>query len=201
MAFLFLDLVEVEAATLLSMLAASVVGAWFGAGLVARLPRRPIQIGMGLGLAIAAALMVTKQLEADPLGGDALGLPPGKLVFATVCSALLGALNTLGIGLYGPCMILVALLGMDPKAAFPIMMGSCAFLMPVGSARFVRQGAYSVRPALGLTLGGVPAVFLAVWLVGSMDLTTLRWLVVVVATYTAATLLGSAWRSAPAAGD
>ena len=73
----------------------------------------------------------------------------------------LGALNTIGVGLYGPCMIMIALLGMNPKAAFSIMMGSCAFLMPVGSARFVKKQAYSARPALGLTLGGIPAVLIA----------------------------------------
>ncbi len=197
MAFLFIDLVEVETTTLVTLLGAAVLGAWFGAGLVARLPRRPIQIGIGVALAIAALLFTLKQFDVAPSGGDALHLETGPLVFAALAVAILGALNTLGIGLYGPCMILVALLGMDPQAAFPIMMGSCAFLMPVGSARFVRQGAYSIRPALGLTLGGVPAVFCAVWLVESMDLTTLRWLVILVATYTAATMLWSAWRSAP----
>ena len=50
---------------------------------------------------------------------------------------------TIGIGLYAPCMIMVSLLGMNPIAAFPIMMGSCAFLMPVASLRFIRFGAFS----------------------------------------------------------
>ena len=50
-----------------------------------------------------------------------------------------------GVGLYGPCMILVALLGMNPTAAFPIMMGSCAFLMPIGSLKFIKQRA--LQPA------------------------------------------------------
>ena len=68
---------------------------------------------------------------------------------------MLGALMTLGIGLYAPCMILVSLLGMSERTAFPIMMGSCAFLMPVGSLRFIREQAYSFRNALGLAIGGV----------------------------------------------
>ncbi|MGE0145126.1 MAG: permease [Planctomycetota bacterium] len=194
MALLFLDLVEVEAATLVTMIACAVVGAWFGAGLVARLPRRPIQIGIGVGLGVAAVLMVMGQLGVMPVGGAALGLSTAPLLLAGVVSVLLGALNTLGIGFYGPCMILVALLGMDPKAAFPIMMGSCAFLMSVGSARFIADGAYSPRIALGITLGGVPAVFLATMLVGSLDLTALRWLVVVVASYTAVMMLWAARR-------
>ena len=74
---------------------------------------------------------------------------------------MLGALMTLGIGLYAPCMILVSLLGMNDKAAFPIMMGSCAFLMPAASVRFVRSGRYDLRAALGLALAGTPAVLIA----------------------------------------
>jgi uncharacterized membrane protein YfcA len=99
---------------------------------------------------------------------------------------------TLGIGLYGPCMILVSLLGMDPKAAFPIMMGSCAFLMPVASARFIRMDSYSPRASLGLALGGLPGVLVAALIVKSLNLTAVRWLVVIAVTYAAATMLRSA---------
>jgi len=98
-----------------------------------------------------------------------------------------------GVGLYAPCMILVSLLGMTPQAAFPIMMGSCAFLMPVGSVRFIRTGCYSLRTTLGLGLAGVPAVLIAAFLVKSMELKTLRWLVVVVVLYAALSMLRSAF--------
>lgn len=189
MAFLFIAGVEVDLATLVTLIAAAVAGAWLGADVVSRLPRRPVQVGVGTALLVTATLMVLGQLEVLPIGGEALGLTTGPLVFAAAVSALLGALNTLGVGFYGPCMILIALLGMDPKAAFPIMMGACAFLMPVGSARFVQRGAYSPPAALGLTLGGVPAVLVAALLVQSMSLDTLRWLVVGVAAYTAALML------------
>ena len=192
MAYIYISIVEVEALTLVTLIAASVLGAWLGADLVSRLPRRPIQIGIGVALVLAALLMTLGQLELFPLGGEDLGLSAPLLVAAAGANLVLGALNTIGVGLYAPCMILVALLGMDPKAAFPIMMGSCAFLMPAGSARFVQRGAYSPRPALGLTLGGIPAVFLAAFLVRSLPLEALRWLVIAVATYTSALMLRSA---------
>ena len=89
-------------------------------------------------------------------------------------------------------MILVSLLGMNPKAAFPIMMGSCAFLMPVGSLRFIRERSYSLRAALGLAIGGVPGVLLAAYIVKELPLYAVRWLVIVVVIYTAVTLLRSA---------
>lgn len=192
MAYIYISIVEVDPTTLALLIATAVVGAWFGADLVSRLPRRPIQIGIGAALVVAAALMTMSQLEWFPVGGEALGLGGAWLVTAAAGSFVLGALNTIGVGFYGPCMIMIALLGMDPKAAFPIMMGSCAFLMPVGSARFVQTGRYDPRPALGLTLGGIPAVLIAAFVVQSLPLHALRWLVVGVATWTAVTMLRAA---------
>ena len=108
---------------------------------------------------------------------------------------------TIGIGLYAPCMILVSLLGMDPRAAFPIMMGSCAFLMPVAGMRFIRAGSYSPKAAVGLALGGIPAVLLAAFLVKSLPLAAVRWLVVCVVLYTAAAMLRSAFAKGRAPAD
>ena len=105
---------------------------------------------------------------------------------------------TLGVGFYAPCMILISLLGMNPTTAFPIMMGACAFLMPVASMRFVKMGRYSLRPALGLTLGGVPGVLIAAFIVRSLEVGTVRWLVVVVVLYTAVSMLSAALRSSRA---
>jgi uncharacterized membrane protein YfcA len=105
---------------------------------------------------------------------------------------VLGALMTLGIGLFAPCMVLVSVLGMSPAVAYPIMMGSCAFLMPVGSVRFIRERSYTLKSALGLAIGGVPGVLLAAFWIKSMDVTKLRWVVIVVVTYTAAMMLRSA---------
>jgi uncharacterized membrane protein YfcA len=201
-AFIFIAVVKVEIPTLIGMIAASVLGAWLGAGIVAGLPRRQVQIGMGCALLAAGLFFAMTNLGLFPAGGNTLGLSPPLLAAGLVGNFVLGALMSLGIGLYAPCMILVALLGMDPKAAFPIMMGSCAFLMPVGSARFIRKGSYRLGPALGLTLGGIPAVFVAAYVVKSLPLTALRWLVVVVVAYAAAAMLWSAMKEGGApAGD
>ena len=115
-----------------------------------------------------------------------------KLAAAVVANAGLGALMTLGIGLYAPCMIVIYLLGMNEKAAFPIMMGSCAFLMPVGSARFIREGSYNLKAALGLAIGGIPGVLVAAYLVKSLPLSAVKWLVVGVVLYTAVMMLRAA---------
>jgi uncharacterized membrane protein YfcA len=191
-AFLFIAIVQVDILTLVLMIGAAVVGAWFGAGIVAGWSRRRVQIGMGIALLAAASFFLATNLKLMPGGGQALILENWKLAAGIAGSLLLGALMTLGIGLYGPCMILISLLGMDPKAAFPIMMGSCAFLMPVASARFIRLDSYSPRAALGLALGGLPGVLVAALIVKSLPLTAVRWLVVVAVVYAAITMLRSA---------
>jgi uncharacterized membrane protein YfcA len=192
-AFIFISIVAIEGRTLVLMILASVAGAWLGAGTVASWPRRKIQIGMGAALLAAAVLFAMKNLGLFPPGGEALGLSGALLAVGLIGNFIFGALMTLGIGAYAPSMILVSLLGMNPVAAFPIMMGSCAFLMPAASIHFIRQRRYSVGPSLGLTLGGAPAVLIAAYVVKSLPMTKLRWLVIVVVLYTAVTMLRSAW--------
>jgi uncharacterized membrane protein YfcA len=191
-ALIFIAVVRVDSALLLSMVAASVVGGWLGAGIVSRLPRRPIQIGMGVALFAAALFMAMSQLGWFPSGGMAVGLPLPALVAAVALNFVLGALLMLGIGNYGPCLVLLSLFGMDPRAAFPIMMSTGALVIMVGGLKFMNTGRYDVRAALGLALGGIPAVLIAGLVVKSLPLDALRWLVVVVVTYAAVVMLRSA---------
>jgi uncharacterized membrane protein YfcA len=194
-AAIFITIVSVAPVTLVALILAAVAGAWLGAGVVARLPRRFVQIGMGVALVAAAVLFVMSNLEGSHFGlagGTALGLTGTRLIVGIVVCFILGALMTIGIGMYAPCMILISLLGMNPIAAFPIMMGSCAFLMPFASLRFIRYKAFSMRAALGLMLGGIPGVLIAAYIVKSLPLIAVRWLVVIVVLYAAIVMLRSA---------
>ena len=195
-AFIFTTIVPVDPKTLILLIAASVLGAWVGAGVVARWSRKRIQFGMGVALLAFAGFQLLTITHSNPTGGTLLELTGAKLMIAFLGNLMLGALMTLGIGLYAPCMIMIYLLGMNPTAAFPIMMGSCAFLMPVASARFVRERSFDLRASLGLMLGGVPAVLLAALIVKSLSLTVVRWLVLVVVIYTAIGLIRASRRHA-----
>jgi uncharacterized membrane protein YfcA len=195
-AYIYTQLVPVDITTLITLIAAAVAGAWLGAGVVSSWPRRKVQVGMGGALLVAAVIMIAKQPQVGlmPAGGDALALTGTKLIVGIVGNFVLGAFMTIGIGLYAPCMILIYLLGMRPTAAFPIMMGSCAFLMPLASVQFIRAGSYARGAVIGMLIAGIPAVFIAALLVKSMPLSTVQWLVVVVVTYTAVSLLRAARR-------
>ncbi|MBS0376026.1 MAG: TSUP family transporter [Proteobacteria bacterium] len=196
---IFITTVKVSPALLAAMVVAAAVGAWFGAGIVVRLPRRAIQTGMGVALLVAGLVFAAVNLELLPGGGEAVTLAPGAFAFAVVVSLALGALMTIGIGMYAPTMILLALLGMHPLTAFPIMMGACALLMPVAGVRFVASGRLSFGIALGFSLGAVAGVPLAAFVVKSLPLEMLRWLVVLVVLYAALSMLRPALSRAPAA--
>jgi uncharacterized membrane protein YfcA len=144
-------------------------------------------------------LMLMTALQLFPAGGDTLGLAGARLGLGLAGNFALGALMMLGIGLYAPCMILVYLLGMTPAAAFPIMMGSCAFLMPTSSIQFVKTRTYHVQAALGLAIGGLPAALIAALIVKSLPLAAVRWLVFVVVIYTALNMLMTAGQAETAA--
>ena len=194
-AFIFVALIQVDITTLVAMIAAAVVGAWLGAGWISKWPRRRVQWGMGIALFVAAMLFAATNLGLMPGGTDGtFALTGTKLYLALLGNFFLGALMTLGIGLYAPCMILVALLGMNPTAAFPIMMGSCAFLMPVASLRFIKEKSYAFSAAVGLAIGGIFGSLIAGLVVKSLNLVTVRWLVIVVVLYAAVTLLMAAMR-------
>ncbi len=191
-ALIFITVIEVEPITLVAMLASATLGAFLGAGIVAKLPERKIQLGMGVALLAVVVMMLAGQLGIMPSGGEAIGLTGIKLVVAVVGNFILGALMTLGIGLYAPCMALVFALGLSPKVAFPIMMGSCAFLMPVASAKFVKEGAYDRKASMAITLFGAVGVLIAAYIVKSLPLDILRWLVDAVIIYTAIMMFKSA---------
>ncbi|MDN5331172.1 MAG: hypothetical protein PWP45_397 [Tepidanaerobacteraceae bacterium] len=194
-ALIFITVIKVEPITLISMLASATLGAVLGAGVVAKLPEKKIQLGMGIALLVVALIFLAGIFNLMPVGGEAIGLTGTKLVIGVVGNFILGALMTIGIGLYAPCMALVYALGMSPRVAFPIMMGSCAFLMPAASIKFVQEGAYDRKASVAITIAGSLGVFVAAYLVKSMPLTLLKWLVVFVIIYTAITMLRSATKN------
>jgi uncharacterized membrane protein YfcA len=249
--------IAVDPVTLVLFIATAVAGAWVGASVVSRMPRRGIQIGMGIALLVAAGFMLAKiarlmpaddvrvgtrdavvreadaadskpvatlkagtpltlgraghdwsLVQADGPTPDApkvegyiatpeatgivLGVTGLKLAVGLAGSFFLGTIMPLGIGYYAPCMVLIALLGMSPTAAFPIMMGACAFLMPVAGAEFVRKRKYSLRTTVGMAIGGIVGSALALLVVKSLNLYYVMWLVTVVIVFTGISLLRTA---------
>lgn len=198
-AALFITAVQVEPVLLLAMVVSAGVGAWIGAGIVSRMRRSLIQVFMGVALLLAAGFFTMTNLGVIPPTGSAMGLAGWRFALATVANFVLGALMCVGIGNYAPSMALLALLGMHPIAAYPIMMASDGVLIPVASLGFLRSGRFAPAVAVGLTLGGIVGTIAAFPLVKMLSghLALMRWAVTGVIAYAAIAMLRSARTSQP----
>jgi len=195
-AFIFMTAVKVEPVTLVSMSIAAPIGAILGAGVVAKMSRRKIQLGMGIGLLVVALMIMANLLKLIPLGGVAIGLTGWKLGAILVLCFIFGAFQTIGVGFYAPCWAMVMAFGMHPLTAFPIMMTATAMLMAAGGSRFIKEKAYDRKVAISLTIAGILGVFLAACvilvLVVKLPLEVMKGLVCGVVLYTSITMFLSA---------
>lgn len=182
-AFFFFGLIEMDILTLVTMIVASVVGAYTSAGIVSKFDRKKVRIAMFIGLFLLATVMLMRTMGVGPFGvvGEAVGLRGVKLVIAIVVNFVLGALMSIGVGLYAPCMALCAILGLNVGCAFPAMMGSCAFLMAFGNGpKFIQEGRYDMYASLMQALFGAIGVMVAYFIVKSLPLSVLLKLVIAV---------------------
>lgn len=187
-AIIFIQVVEVEPLTLIVMFLTAMGGAILGADIIGKLSERNIRLTISIALLITAGFMFANKMHWIHGEGVAIGIHGWKLVIAGVVNFILGAMMTAGVGLYAPCMALVYLLGLSPQVAFPIMMGSCAFLMPPASYKFIKSGAYNKKAALGMAIPSIFAVLIAAFIIKSMPLDTLRWLVLIIIVYTSVSM-------------
>ena len=188
-AFIYIGIIQTDFLTLFCMVNAAWIGGWLGAGYVAKLPERKIQVGMSIALFLAATNMLLHQLNLMPTAhGASLGVRGISLVIATFASAIIGALVNIGIGFFAPCLSLAFLLGMSAKSAFPIMMTAAAACSYASSFTFIRQNAYSKKVTACMAIFGMFGVLIAAFIVKSLPLNTLIWLVMAVIYYASISL-------------
>lgn len=191
MALSYISSIEVDLTTLLVAIIAQVVGAYISPRYVVKLPVRIIKRFVATGLIVAAGLIVAGKVGIYPTGGTATGLTGFKLVLLGVLSFVYGAVNNIGIGSYALTSATVYALGLSPLVAFPIMMGACTFSVPVGSMQFIKLDSYSRKITLFAAIFGSLGVLVAVFVVKSLDVALLQWVVVAVVLFSAAQMIAS----------
>jgi uncharacterized membrane protein YfcA len=183
---------KVDPVLLVGNIAALLIGGLIGAHLVYRAKVWVVQGLVGFALILAAVFYTLSNLGLMPIGGTAASLPPGLTMVAIAASFVFGILLNFGVGNSGPTLALLSLMGLDPRYCFPIIAASCGLSGAFIASRHVMAAKIDLRIALGIALGGIPAVLIAAFLVKSMPIETLRWLVTVVVLYSAAVMLRSA---------
>ena len=192
--FIFLILlgVFVDPVLLVGCVIALLMGGLLGAPLVMRTRVWMVQLVVALGLFVAAIFYVLSNLDLMPGGGTATSLPVVLMVVAIIGNFVFGILLNYGIGNYAPTLAMFSLMGMDPRLCFPIMAAGAGLAGAGASIRHINIGEIDLRVATGLTIGGIPLVFVAAFIVKEMPIEMLRWLVFVVVLYASAVMFRAA---------
>ena len=190
---IFLAVLDVDPVLLVGCVIAFLMGGLLGVPLVTRARAWVVQMVVGCGLILAAIFYALANLHLMPGGGTAASLPAPLLIVAIVASFVIGVLLNFGIGNYAPTLALLSLMGMDPRLCFPIMAASAGLTMAGASVRYIRIGEVNLRIVMGMALGGIPAVFAAAFIVKTMPIELLRWLVIVIVLYAAIVMLRGAF--------
>lgn len=190
--FLILLGVRVDPLLLAGCAIATMLGGIVGAPLVATARVWIVQLTVAIGLTLAAAAYVMTSLHLFPAGGSAGSLPPLQTLLAVAMSFGLGILANFGVGNFAPTLVVLSLMGMDPRLCFPIMAAGGSLMGAGASVRHFAIGEVDLRIVLGLAIGGIPAVLVAALLVKSMPVDLLRWLVLVIIVYAAAVMYAAA---------
>lgn len=192
--FLILLGVKVDPVLLFGSAVAVLLGGLVGAPLVLRARVWTVQLVVAVGLVLAATAYTMTNLHLFPGGGTAAGLSPPLTVVAIVASFGFGILLNFGVGNYAPTLVILSLMGMDPRLCFPIMASGAALMAAGAGVRHIQFGQMDLRVVMGLAIGGSPAVLVAAFIVKQMPVEMLRWLVIVVVLYAAAVMAHAAWK-------
>jgi uncharacterized membrane protein YfcA len=193
--------VLVDPVLLFSCVIAVFIGGLVGVPLVTRARVWVVQMIVAIGLVLAAAAYAMTNLHLFPGGGTATSLPLTLMIVAILANFGFGILANFGVGNYAPTLVMFSLMGMDPHLCFPIMAGGACLMGAGASVQHIRIGQVDMRVVLGLAIGGIPAVLVAVYIVKEMPVEYLRWLVFVVVVYAAAVMAHASlkgWREGKA---
>jgi uncharacterized membrane protein YfcA len=186
--FLILLGVLVDPVLLFGCATAVLAGGLVGARLVARARVWIVQLVVAIGLVLAASAYAMTNLHLFPGGGTATGLSPALTIVAVLANFGFGILANFGVGNYAPTLVMLSLMGMDPRLCFPIMAAGGSLMGAGASVQHIAIGEVDMRVVLGLAIGGIPAVLVAAFVVKEMPLDYLRWLVLAVVLYAAAVM-------------
>lgn len=192
--FLLLLGILVDPVLLFGSAIALLMGGLVGAPLVARAQVWVVQLVVAIGLILAAAAYLMTNLHLFPGGGTAASLPPTLASVAIAASFGFGILLNFGVGNYAPTLVMLSLMGLDPRLCFPIMAAGASLTGAGAGIRHIQMGKLDMGIVLSLAIGGVPAVLVAALIVKTMPVELLRWLVLVVVVYAAGVMFRASLR-------
>lgn len=206
-AALFVGSIEVEATTLLVLLAVIIAGTFVGSFFVSKIKDpQVIKIFIGIALFMVAILMILTHPQINIINTSNLGDKkslidqPWRIIVAAVAFFFLGMIQSFGIGLYAPSMATLSFLGLDQSVVFPIMACGSALCMLPAAYNFIKRKSYlqfTANLIAIFAIFGVVSAFLLVFIGLQMGLgmsestfnNILKWIAIVVIFYVSISML------------
>lgn len=162
-AIFFIYIFNVDIILLTTLALAASIGSYYGARLVTSENMRKIQIIVSYALIIAGLLLLTKQLKIGPFNNlnAQTNLSTTNLIIALISYLILGAMQSIGLGLYAPGFAILSLLGLNPTIILPINMIASIALMVSANQVFYKNQQYIGQISKIITISGIMATLLA----------------------------------------
>lgn len=190
----FMQLIDVDLTTLITLVAGTCLGGLIGGNVVSRLGKQSIRLAMMCCFTLIIALLLCRQFHIFPIGGELIALHSGKLVMGFVGMVVCGMLTSVGIGLFVMVQAVLFLLGVSPMVAFPIMTTAGAMQQPLTTLAFLKHDKIPLKKTLILSLGGCVGVFLALILFNHLTISWLHSLLILIITYNLFAISRTYWR-------
>ena len=179
----FMQLIEVDLTTLVTLVTGTCIGGLLGGMVVSRLSKQAIRLSMLCCFLLIIGLLVCHQFRLLPVGGDVTELHSWKLIVGFLAMILCGALTSVGIGLFVMVQGVLFLLNVSPLIAFPIMTTAGAMQQPLTTMVFLQQRKIPLKKTLILSLFGCVGVLITLPLFRHLTITWLHSMLLVIMIY------------------
>lgn len=169
----FINLIDVDLTTLLTLIAGTCIGGVLGSFVVNHLSKQVIRLAMISCFALIIMLLISHQFRIFSLDGELTELHSGKLIIGFLAMVVCGALTSVGVGLFVMVQGVLFLMNISPVVAFPIMTTAGAMQQPLTTLVFLKHNKIPLKKTLILSLAGCVGVFITI---PTFMLLTITWL-------------------------
>lgn len=170
----FINLIDVDLTTLLTLVAGTCVGGLVGGIIVSRLSKQAIRLAMMGSFVIIILLLICHHYRLLPVGGDLTELHSWKLVIGFFALVICGALTSVGVGLFVMVQGVLFVMNVSPIVAFPIMTTAGAMQQPITTLVFLQKNKIPLKKTMILSLSGCFGVMITIPIYSHLAITWLH---------------------------
>jgi uncharacterized membrane protein YfcA len=194
----FMHLVDVDFATLLTLVAGTCIGGLLGGFVVSRLGKQAIRLAMICSFALIIVLLISHQFRWLQVGGDLTELHSWNLIIGFFALIICGAVTSVGVGLFVMVQGVLFVMNVSPVVAFPIMTTAGAMQQPLTTLVFLQKNKIPLKKTMILSLSGCLGVLITIPIFTKLTISWLHLLLLFILIYNLLTIGLTYLKSRPA---